>query len=154
MPCSGVSYLGLHTQCSFWDLFGAEIRPHSQSKKLSFIPIPNWWEKFPNLGILKNSERKCLKALKTEHFLNVFRPSRRSECFPKRQNSNLTKFMNIWRQVLHFSYFSTFPNFLLHARKFPIQRIPSPFPKCWKGTLNFAKVTSKRPAWQYCIVKP
>ena len=40
-------------------LFGAEIRPHSQRKKVSFIP--NWWEKIPNLEILKNSDCFVLK---------------------------------------------------------------------------------------------
>ena len=39
-PCvsgSGVWDLILY-QCSFWDLFGAKIRPHSQCKKVSLIP--------------------------------------------------------------------------------------------------------------------
>ena len=35
------------------------------------------------------------EALKTEHFLNVFRPRIRSEYFPKRQSSNLNEVMNV-----------------------------------------------------------
>ena len=76
----------------FGAYLGPKFGPIPNAKNVSFIS--NWWGKFPSLKILKKSDWKFLKeALKTVHFLNVFRHRIRSECFPKRLNSNLTKWM-------------------------------------------------------------
>ena len=63
-------------------------------KKYILFPIDE-----NNFQILKKNRIEFFskEALKTEHFLNVFGPRIWSERFPKRQNSNLTKLMNVWR---------------------------------------------------------
>ena len=75
------------------------------------------------------------EAFKNKHFLNVFRPRIRAECFPKRQNSNLTKFMNVLRLVLRFSYSSTFPPFSTLRTHFLNSKDTAPIPKMLKRIL-------------------
>ena len=55
-------------------------------------------KKMTQFEIFEQIDWNILKeALKTEHFLNVLRARIRSEYFPQKHSSNMTKFMNIWR---------------------------------------------------------
>ena len=113
-------------------------------KKVSFIP--SWWENFPNLEIWQNSDWIFLKeALKTEHFLNVSRPRIRSECFSKKQNSNLTKFWMFGDRYCTFHTLKLFPIFYFTCEysqfRWPWPHSQSAEKEHWDGTeRNLSKV--------------